>query len=156
MYSLNKKISDDGFKVLDTNSYYIETFEGIDSNESQRFNPMIYKFHSDGYFKEDSYLYFGNFDKVRSKNSIYYGGRYFIEGQKIFMESFYSFKGSKTNRYSKVISKGTIKNDTINIDFFGTNHKFVKKNIIRFSTNHYEKKPIFFAYSITCKLFNRR
>jgi hypothetical protein len=44
------------------------------------------------------------------------------------MESFYPISGGKTNRYSKVISKGIIKNDTIYIDFFGTPYKFVKKN----------------------------
>ncbi len=128
LYTLDKKLTDENFKVIDTNLYYIETFQGLDSNEGQRANPMIYKFHSDGYFKEDSYLHFGEFDKERNKNSVYYGGKYKLEGNIIFMESFYPTSGSKSNRYSKVISKGVVKNDTIIIDFFGTIHKYVKKS----------------------------
>ena len=127
LYTFNEKLTDENFKVIDTNSYYIETFQGLDSNEGQRANPMIYKFHSDGYFKQDSYLHFGNFDKERNKKSAYYGGKYKIEGNIIFIESFYP-ASAKSNRFVKVISKGIIKNDTIIIDFFKTTHKYVKKN----------------------------
>lgn len=88
---------------------------------------MIYKFHSDGYFKQDSYLHFGKFDKERNKKSAYYGGKYKLDGNIILMESFYP-SSAKSNRFVKVISKGIVKNDTIIIDFFETTHKYVKKN----------------------------
>ncbi|MFM7894363.1 MAG: hypothetical protein ACKO8L_00105 [Flavobacterium sp.] len=127
LYTFKEILTDENFKIIDTNSYYIETFQGLDSNEGQRANPMIYKFHSDGYFKQDSYLHFGNFDKERNKKSAYYGGKYKLEGNIILMESFYP-ASAKSNRFVKVISKGTVKNDTIIIDFFKTTHKYVKKN----------------------------
>ncbi len=127
-YTFNKVLTDENFKVIDTSSYYIATFQGLDSNEGQRANPSIYKFHADGYFKKTSYLYFGKFDKERNKKSAFYGGKYKLDKNIIFMESFYPIRGTKSNRYSKVISKGIIKNDTIYIDFFGTPYKFVKKN----------------------------
>lgn len=126
-YTLNEELTIENFKVIDTSSYYIETFQGLDSNEEQRANPRIYKFHKDGYYKEDSYLYFGKFDKERNKKSVYYGGKYKLKEDTIYLESFYPISGGKTNRYSKVINKGVIKNDTIYIDFFGTPHKYVKK-----------------------------
>jgi hypothetical protein len=128
LYTLNKNLTNENFKVIDTSCYYIETFAGLDSNENQRANPFIFKFHKDGYYKEDSYLYFGKFDNERTKKSVFYGGKYSIDGEIIFLESFYPIKGGKTSRYSKVISKGIIKNDTIFIEFFGTPHKFVRKN----------------------------
>ena len=127
LYTLNKKLTNENFKVIDTNSYYIETFQGLDSNEGKRSNPMIFRFHSDGYFKKDSYLHFGKFDKERNKKSAYYGGKYRLEDNIIFMESFYP-TSAKSNRFVKVISKGIIKNDTIIIDFFETTHKYVKKS----------------------------
>ena len=126
-YTFNNNLISENFKIIDTNSYYIETFQGLDSNEGQRANPMIFRFHNDGYFKKDSYLYFGKFDKQRSKKSVFYGGKYNLDGNTIYLESFYPIRGGKTNRYIKVISKGVIKNDTIFIKFFGTPHKYVKK-----------------------------
>jgi len=128
LYTLNKNLTNENFKLIDTSSYYIQSFQGLDSNEGERANPSIYKFHKDGYFKITSYLYFERFDEKRTKKSAYYGGKYAIDGEIIFIESFYPSRGGNTNRYSKVISKGIIKNDTIFIEFFGTPHKFVRKN----------------------------
>jgi hypothetical protein len=51
-YTFNEKLTEENFKVIDTGSYYIATFQGLDSNEGQRANPSIYKFHADGYFKK--------------------------------------------------------------------------------------------------------
>lgn len=127
-YTFNELITVENLKLIDTSSYYVETFQGLDSNEGQRANPSIYKFYTDGYFKKTSYMHFNKFDKERKKESAYYGGKYKLDGNIIFMESFYPISGGKTNRYSKVISKGIIKNDTIYMDFFGSPHKFVKKN----------------------------
>lgn len=67
------------------------------------------------------------FDKKRNKKSVFYEDKYKLEANTIYLESFYPSSGGKTNRYSKVISKGVIKNDTIFIEFFGTPHKYVKK-----------------------------
>jgi hypothetical protein len=128
VYTLNKKLTSENFKVIDTTSLYIETSQETDSNVDQVANPIIFKFHKDGYFKVDSYLYFGKFDKERIKKSVYYGGKYALEGNIIFMESFYPIRGGKTNKYFKVIDKGFIRNDTIFIAFFGTTYKYVKKN----------------------------
>jgi hypothetical protein len=127
-YTFNEKLTVENFTEIDTSSYYIETFQGLDSNDGQRANPSIYKFHADGYFKKTSYMYFEKFDKERNKKSAYYGGKYKLNKNIIFMESFYPISGNKSNRYSKVISKGIVRNDTIYIDFFGTPYKFVKKN----------------------------
>ena len=126
LYTFNKPLNENDFKTIDTAAYYIETFAGLDSNEDQRANPRIYKFHKDGYFKKTSYMYFNRFDKVRGKNSVYYGGRYYTDKNVIFMESFFVI-GPTSKRFSKVISKGVIENDTIIIDFFGTTHKYVGK-----------------------------
>lgn len=127
-YTFKEGLKEENFIIIDTSSYYIQTFDESDSNEMQRANPRIYKFHKDGYYKIDSYLYFGKFDKQRDKRSVFYGGKFKLVNNVIFLESFYPLRGSKTNRYSKVISKGIIKNDTIYINFFGTDYKFVKKN----------------------------
>jgi hypothetical protein len=108
LYTLNKNLTNENFKLIDTSSYYIQSFQGLDSNEGERANPSIYKFHKDGYFKRTSYLYFEKFAYKRTKKSVFYGGKYAIDGETIFMESFYPIKGGKTNRYSKVISKGII------------------------------------------------
>ena len=88
---------------------------------------MILQFHNDGYFKEDSYLYYGNFNYKRNKKSAAYGGKYYLSKNSIFVESFYPTSGSKTKYYERVISKGMIKNDTIEIVFFGRKNKYVKK-----------------------------
>lgn len=128
LYTLNEKLTDEDFKIIDTLSFYIESFEGLDSNEDQRANPVIYKFHANGYFKQDSFLYYGKFDKVRTKNSAYYGGKYDINGNTIIFESFYPISGNNERKFSKVISRGVIEKDTIIIDFFGTTHKYIRKS----------------------------
>jgi hypothetical protein len=125
-YTFNREMSVEGSKIIDTTALYIEIF-GKNSNESQRANPMIYRFHNDGYFKTDSYLFYGKFDDTREKGSVYYGGKFYIEGNNIFIERFYPSKGGKTKYYGKAISKGIVKNDSITIDFFGTKHWYIKK-----------------------------
>ena len=126
-YTLNNKPTLEDFNVIDTASYYIELFDGLDSNEDQRANPTILKFHKDGFFKNDSYLYFGKFDKKRHKNSAYYGGKYAIDGNRITMEAFYPSSGGKTKRFSKVIHKGFIEKGIITINFFNTTHKYARR-----------------------------
>lgn len=68
LYTLNEKLTPENFKVIDTNSYYIATFKGLDSNEEQKANLRIYKFHSDGYFKKILINSLANFTKKELKN----------------------------------------------------------------------------------------
>ncbi|MGV1011812.1 MAG: hypothetical protein ACOYBS_05130 [Flavobacterium sp.] len=127
MYTFKKKMSGNDFNIIDTTSLYIQIFEFKNSNETERNNPKILKFHSDGYFKTDSKLFYGKFDTQRHKNSSYYGGKFYIDESKLYLEQFYPSRGDKTNNYVKEISNGNIKNDTITLIMFGNNEKYVKK-----------------------------
>ena len=53
-YTFNEDLTVEDFIVIDTSSYYIETFQGLDSNEDQRANPRIFRFIKDGYFYKDN------------------------------------------------------------------------------------------------------
>ena len=101
-YSFHHNLSELDFKIIDTTSLYVQIFDVLDSNEQDRTNPMILQFHNDGYFKEDSYLYYGNFNYKRNKKSAAYGGKYYLSKNSIFVESFYPTSGSKTKYYEKI------------------------------------------------------
>ena len=126
MYTFQKKMSNSDFNVIDTSGLYIQIFDLKNSNESERRNPKILKFHADGYFKSDSKLFYEKFDAQRHKNSSYYGGKFYIEDSKLYIEKFYPSTGGNTNYYVKEISNGNIKNDTINLIIFGSKEKYVK------------------------------
>ncbi len=122
-YSLNRKMSPDVFNIIDTTSVYKE----VTNNESLKKNNLnLLIFHDDGYFEDSSLKYFKKFE--RSKNSVYYGGRFFVDGDKIFIERFYPSSGSKTRYYVKEISEGQVKNDTIEITIFGNRRTYVRNS----------------------------
>jgi len=124
-YSFNKKMSSDVFDLIDTTSVYVEILSEKSLKQTiNNFNVLI--FHNDGYFESTSTKYFRKFK--RSKNSVYYGGKYFVTGNKISIEEFYPAKEARTNYYVKEISEGQIKLDTIQITIFDTTHIYIKKN----------------------------
>jgi len=127
MYTFQKEMANNDFNVIDTSKFYIQVFDINASNETERNNPKILKFHANGYFKCDSKLFYGKFDAQRHINSSYYGGKFYIEKSKLYLEQFYPSQGGETNYYVKEISNGIIKNDTITIIVFGIKEKYVKK-----------------------------
>jgi len=123
-YSFNQKMSLNASKLVDTTVVYIELLsEKALKNNNNNFDILI--FHNDGYFERTSKKYFRKFK--RNKNAVYYGGKFSIEGNKIFFEEFYPAKEGRTQNYVKEISEGYINNDTIFITVFGNQHKYVKK-----------------------------
>jgi hypothetical protein len=112
-YSFTKKPTKEDLKKIDCTAYYIQVFEGGYYNENEKRNPRIIIFHDDGFFKNESLLYFGKFDKHREKKSVYYGGKYKIVDYKIFLEEFYPVRGDYTKYYKKEITEGKIEGDRI-------------------------------------------
>ena len=112
---------------LDTTALYIQVFNNTDANKAEQANPAILKFHNDGYYKISSRRFYGKFDAVRTKQSAYYGGKFYLEGNKILTESFYPVQGGKTHYYTKSINKGSIKNDTLKLSVYGSEHCYVKR-----------------------------
>ncbi len=112
-YGFNKLPTEDDLKKIDTMAFYIQVFEEKYYNENEIKNPRIIIFHKDGFFKNESLLNFGKFDKHRNKNSVYYGGKYKIEKDSIFLEEFYPIRGDFTKYYVKEINEGILQGDRI-------------------------------------------
>lgn len=122
LYTLNKQMSAEDKKIIDTAGLYVEyTKDNI-------YNPQIMIFHSDGFYELRSKKYFNKFRDQRFRNSVYYGGKFILEQNKIKIESFYPSKEGKTNYYIREISEGIIENDTIKIIIFDKEKLFVKKS----------------------------
>ncbi len=128
-YTFNKSLTLENLKVIDTAAVYVQIFDPINSNEQERENPKVYTFHNNGYFQMGSIKFYGKFDNHRPKNSVYYGGKFYVEGNEFFIEAFYPVSDGNTNRYTKVISKGTIKKDTIRMTIFNNKTMYVKRNL---------------------------
>ncbi|WP_238707484.1 hypothetical protein [Chryseobacterium viscerum] len=112
-YSFIEKPSEEDLKKIDTKAYYIQVFEGRYYNEEEMKNPRIIIFHNDGFFKNESLMYFGKLDEHREKNSVYYGGKYKIKNNEIFIEEFLPASQGRTKWYTKRITKGKIENNKI-------------------------------------------
>ena len=110
-YTFNEKLSDENYEKIDTTAYYIQQFPVDFDREDLVKNPRLIIFHNDGFFKNESLLYFGKFDEHRGKNSVYYGGKYRINGNIIQMEQFGQYPGYK--KFYKWISEGKIEGDKI-------------------------------------------
>lgn len=110
-YSFDKLPTEDDLIKIDTTAYYVQLFEGRYYNENEIKNPRIIIFHNDGFFKNESLLYFGKFDEHRNKNSVYYGGKYKINGNVIQMEQFGKYPDYK--KWYKRISEGKIEGGRI-------------------------------------------
>jgi hypothetical protein len=126
-YTFKTKLSANDFKKLDTTCLYIEIFEIATSNDMQRANPSILRFHNDGFYKKDSYLYFGKFDKERNKKSAYYGGKYYLKDNKIFIESFYPTSPRSKTLFQQ-ISSGRVSGDTVVLKIFNSEHRYLRKS----------------------------
>ncbi len=125
-YTLNNRLSDLGSAGIDTTSLYVQIFELSKSNEDERRNPRIYEFHNDGFYKINGLKYFFKFDSVQNKKSAYYG-RYEVSGHNIKMEQFYPASGSTDRYFNRVVSYGTIVNDTLTMNFFKTEKRYVRR-----------------------------
>jgi len=111
-YSFTEKPTEEDLKKIDTSAYYIQVFEGRYYNEEEKKNPRIIIFHNDGFFKNESLLYFGKFDEHRTKRSIYYGGKYRVKNNTIQLEQFGKSPDAK-KRYTRYIIEGKIENNKI-------------------------------------------
>ncbi|MGN7812453.1 hypothetical protein [Flavobacterium sp. 22076] len=120
LFVFNKKMTEENSKVIDTNHYYVELVDDLYLN----INPDILIFHNDGTFELRSKEYFWN---KKNKNSVYYGGKFLLEGNILKIESFYPSSGGRTNYFVKKISKGTIKNDTIMLTVFNDKQIYIKQ-----------------------------
>lgn len=110
-YTFTKIPNGEDLKKIDTSAYYVQVFEGRYYNEGEISNPSILIFHNDGYFKRESLLYFGMHDEHRNKNSVYYGGKYQIDDNKIMLQSFGKFPDVRW--WYRMISEGEIVGDKI-------------------------------------------
>jgi hypothetical protein len=111
-YTFATKPSIEDLQKVGIEAYYVQVFEGRYYNDDEKKNPGILIFHNDGFFKIESLLYFGNFDDHRSKNSIYYGGKWRIIGNTIELEEFYP-TAPTGNWYTRKIVIGSIIGDKI-------------------------------------------
>ncbi|ODS89091.1 MAG: hypothetical protein ABS44_05730 [Chryseobacterium sp. SCN 40-13] len=110
-YSFTEIPTLEDLKKIDTTAYYIQVFpDNLDREEIKK-NPRIIIFHNDGFFKNESLLYFGKFDQHRGKNSVYYGGKYRINGNIIQLEQFGKYPGYK--KWYRRISEGKMEGDKI-------------------------------------------
>jgi len=107
-YSLITIPTQEDLTKIDTKSYYVQIFEGRYYNEDEKRNPRIIIFHDDGFFRETSLLAIGKFDEHRKKNSIYYGGKYKIDRNQIYVEEFLPASQGKTNWYVRSLTVGKI------------------------------------------------
>ena len=116
-YSFTHIPNNEDLTKIDTSAYYVQIFEGRFYNDSEKQNPSVIIFHNDGYFKSTSVKYYLKLSLAkRTKNSIYYGGKYQIENNIIELERFLPSKGGKTKYYSRNISKGNIDRNKIIFD----------------------------------------
>jgi len=122
LYSFKNKMSNEDAKVIDTLSLYFEVKKELYINE----NIQVLKFHNDGTFEKKNIKYFNS---KESKESIYYGGRFKLEGKKITIEKFYPSSGAKTNYYVKKISHGKVYSDTIKLKIFDVDYIYIKKSL---------------------------
>lgn len=127
-YFFNKNMSNKDFTVIDTSKLYIQIFDSKEVNETEKENPKIITFFKDGFYKSDSKKFFGKFDEKRGRNSLFYGGKFYLDENLIFLESFYPSKEGKTNYYVKEISKGFVKGDTLIIKIFDKKEVYIKKS----------------------------
>lgn len=111
-YSFTEKPSEEDLKRIDTTTYYVQIFEGRYYNEEEMKNPRIIIFHNDGFFKNESLMYFGKFNEQRGKNSVYYGGKYRIKNNIIQLEQFGRSPDSK-KWYTRRITNGKIDGNKI-------------------------------------------
>lgn len=124
-YTFDKKLALNDFKTIDTTALYVQIFDS-EANDDERANPRILNFHNDGYFETHSKKTLGKPEFKRTKNAIYYGGKYFVEDTNIFIEAFYPTTGSKARSFTRKISKGTLYGDTISLNIFGSRTRYVR------------------------------
>jgi hypothetical protein len=114
-YNISEKPNFEDLKKIDTTAYYVQIFEGRYYNDGEISNPMVLEFHNDGYFKESSIKYYERFS-YRTKETIWYGGKYKIYDNNIELESFAPSRGSKTKVYARLIIKGRFDGNKIIFD----------------------------------------
>ena len=110
-YNFNEKPSTNDLKKIDTTAYYVQMLEEGYHIDGEPVISVL-QFHNDGYFKASTKKYFENFPN-RSKETIWYGGKYKISDSNIELESFYTSSGSKTKIYNRKYRKGIIEGDKI-------------------------------------------
>lgn len=115
-YNFVEMPTKDDFNKIDTTAYYIQVFEGRYYNETEKQNPKILIFHNDGFFKDGILSSFEKNDIHRTKNSIYYGGKYRIKENIVELEKFLPSTGGRTNYYVRNVSKGKIEGNKIIFD----------------------------------------
>ena len=114
-YNIVEKPNMEDLKKIDTTAYYVQIFEGRYYNEDEISNPMVLEFHNDGYYKDSSVKYYDRFS-YRTKETIWYGGKYKIYNNQIEFESFAPSRGGKTKVFVRLIQKGRIDGDKIIFD----------------------------------------
>jgi|GEM_PF-879934 len=126
LFRFDKQMTVGDAEMLDTTALYLQVFHHKDANEAERANPAILKFHNDGYYQVSSRRFYGRFDAVRTKQSVYYGGKFYLEGNYILTETFHPAQGGKTGYYVRSTGKGSIKGDTLKIFVDGSERVYTK------------------------------
>jgi hypothetical protein len=126
-YTFTKTMSAEDGKIIDTTALYLQIFDIWSSNAEERSNPKIMKFEQNGFFKEDSFKSYQKFSKIRTHQSVHYGGRFYLEGNNLFTEEFYP-NGQVSQRYVRTKNTGIIKGDTIFMVYYQHKSTFVKKS----------------------------
>lgn len=123
LFSFNQKMSLENSKIIDTTCLYLQLLP-YNSSISEKENSGIMIFHNDGTYESRSKKYFNISYK---KSSVYYGGKFILDGNTLEIQSFYPSSGGKTNYFDRVICQGKINNDTVVIKIFNHNRVFLKK-----------------------------
>lgn len=125
LYTLPVPIPSQNSLLTDSSSFYLQVF-GENANYMEKENPSILKFHKDGFFEKRSKRFYHDFE-WRDKRSIGYGGRYAVyENGKIRIEKFYPSGQGQTHRFIKEISEGIVKGDTIVLNVFNSEMKYIR------------------------------
>ena len=106
------------FTKIDTAAFYIQIFEGRYYNDTEKQNPDLLIFHTDGFFEK---ALAREYDKTKqmNRNSLY-GGRYQVNGNILQIEHFVPSRGGNTKYWKRLILKAQIADDKL--IFRETNH----------------------------------
>lgn len=117
-YKFTEKPGLEVFSKIDTAALYMQVFEGRYYNDTEKQNPEIIIFYSDGFFEQTlPRLYDKN--KEPDRRSLY-GGRYKVNGNVLQTESFTPSRGGNTKYWNRFFQKAKIEGDRI--IFAETNH----------------------------------
>lgn len=121
-FKFNQAMKPNDFAVIDTGALYKKVkAQSYDYNE-------YYKFYADGTFLNVYKKDLVSQNDLNAENNSVWRGRFILSGNEITMEQFYP-KQAPSKRYERKVLKGTLKNDTLilNWDVGNLKHIYIKQ-----------------------------